>query len=62
VCSCARTKQFLAWAGNQDDRTHYFVILIKPSGLLLAEELEEKLKELGFDAGSDLLPENWRAF
>lgn len=61
--SASRAKRaFLAWASSQSNRTHYFVLLIKPSGVMLAEELQEELKKRNFDLGTDLLPEDWEPF
>lgn len=57
-----RIRQFLAWAGSQSSRDHYFVLLIKPSGLAGSRAIEMKLGEMGFSIGKDLLPENWRPF
>lgn len=58
----SRTEQFLAWAENQNRSTHYFMLIIKPSGFELSQALRERLKKLGFDRGTDLIPENWRPF
>ena len=58
----ARQARFLAWAGEQDASSNYFVLLIKPSGLPVVDELTKGLKGLGFHIGSDLLPEGWRPF
>jgi len=60
--SDARAKQFLAWAKSQKSRSHYFVVLTKPSGVNEASELIHKLKGLGFEIGTDLLPESWAPF
>jgi len=57
-----RLKLFLAWAKNQDQRTHYFVILLKPSAVALLGELQQTLEKIGFDIGLDLLPEDWEPF
>jgi len=58
-----RKREFLEWAARQSSRTHYFVALIKPSGVRQAyEELLPELKKKGFDLGRDLLPEQWRPF
>ena len=57
-----RQKQFVQWARGQSSRTHYFVILIKPSGITQAKELEQELRRMGFQIGSDLLPEAWQPF
>ncbi len=54
---------FLAWAKSRDSTTEYFVLLIKPSGLQLYRQiLGQKLKMLGFDIGTDLIPENAKVF
>ncbi len=58
----ARRRQFLAWVGSQDPQTHYFVILIKPSGVAEAGKLAFELKKQRFHLGTDLLPETWRPF
>ena len=57
-----RREQFLAWAKTQDRSTHYFVLLIKPSGVESAIKLEPDLKIQRFEIGSDLLPEAWVPF
>jgi len=57
-----RLKLFLAWAKNQDQKMHYFVILLKPSAVEQFEEFQENLKKMGFDIGLDLLPEKWEPF
>jgi len=57
-----REEQFLAWARVQNKATHYFVFLVKPSGIDNAREIMMLLRELGFDMGFDLLPETWIAF
>lgn len=57
-----RRQQFLAWAAQQDRRSYYFVLLIKPSGLEQAEEIQKQLRTRGFDIGTDYLPEQWQAF
>lgn len=61
--SPSRAKEaFLAWVSSQSNQTHYFVLLIKPSGVTLAEELREELEQRNFDIGTDLLPEDWEPF
>ena len=57
-----RMKLFLGWARNQSPRSHYFVLLKKPSGWESAAELDKKLREQGFEIGTDLLPEDWDPF
>jgi len=57
-----RKEGFLAWIETQDPQTHYFVLLVKPSGVRFAEELERILTERGFEIGKDLLPESWEPF
>lgn len=56
------TRQFLEWAKAQNSRTHYFVILIKPSGAERAETVALGLDALGFSRGTDILPESWKPF
>ena len=58
----SRMDRFYAWVRGQNPRTHYFVLLIKPSGLAHSEEIGGKLKSRGFSIGTDLLPEDWCAF
>ena len=55
-----REQQFLAWAKTQDRRTHYFVLLIRPSACELAEEMAAALKKSGYHIGTDLVPEDWQ--
>jgi len=57
-----RQARFFDWLASQNNRTHYFVVLIKPSGVRLSEEIENGLKAKGFDIGRDLLPEDWEPF
>jgi len=57
-----RKERFLAWLSTQSPRTHYFVLLVKPSGVLLSDELHRILKDRGFDIGKDLLPTYWNPF
>jgi hypothetical protein len=53
---------FLGWLGSQDSSTHYVVLLVKPSGVDLANRLEQDIRDKGFDVGVDLLPETWEPF
>jgi len=57
-----RLQRFMAWLNSQRPETHYFVLLIKPSGADLAQELGRRLKQRKFDIGIDLLPEDWEPF
>ena len=57
-----RLKLFLAWAKNQDPKTHYFVILLKPSAVSLLGGFQRNLGKMLFDIGLDLLPEKWEPF
>jgi cell division protein FtsB len=57
-----RKMRFLAWVSSQSNQTHYFVLLTKPSGVRLSDEIEKELKTRGFDIGRDLLPEDWEPF
>lgn len=57
-----RKQRFLAWAKSQNPITHYFVILKKPSGLQYENDIEKGIKELGFDIGTDLIPEEYVTF
>jgi hypothetical protein len=57
-----RKIRFLAWVSSQSNQTHYFVLLTKPSGVRLSNEIEKELKTRGFDIGRDLLPEDWEPF
>ena len=60
--SSERKDRFLIWLDAQDSRTHYVVLLVKPSGVDLSHMLEEEIRKRGFDVGMDLLPENWQPF
>jgi hypothetical protein len=53
---------FLSWALQQKRSTHYFVLLIKPSGADRAEEVQRDLREAKRKIGTDLLPEHWSPF
>lgn len=57
-----RKARLLAWLSTQSPRTHYFVLLVKPGGVALSDELEQTLKGRGFDIGKDLLPADWNPF
>lgn len=54
-----RDRLLLEWASRQDRGRSYFCILCKPSGASQAINLEQKLQNLGFELGRDLIPENW---
>lgn len=58
----SRAKVFFAWASRQSARTHYFVLLIKPSAAAYAYPFGRRLRKMGFQIGTDLLPEGWRVF
>jgi hypothetical protein len=60
--AAARKAKFLAWTKSKSSQKHYFVLLIKPSGIEQANELEKDLKKKGFRTGKDLLPETWEPF
>ena len=57
-----RKDMFLGWARSQDKLTHYFVVMKKPSGLQYEDEIEKAIKDLGFEIGTDLVPENYKLF
>ena len=57
-----RRAKFLGWTKSKNSLKHYFVLLIKPSGIQQAEKLEGDLKKKGFRTGKDLLPETWQPF
>jgi len=59
----SREQLFTAWAKTRDTRSEYFVILIKPSGWDAYENsFMSRIIELGFDIGTDLIPEDKRVF
>jgi len=58
----ARRAKFLAWTKSKSSLKHYFVLLIKPSGIEQARGLTAVLKIKGFSSGKDLLPETWEPF
>ena len=60
--AAARSAKFLAWTKSKSPVKHYFVLLIKPSGIKQAERIENDLKTKGFGTGKDLLPETWDPF
>ena len=60
--AAARRAKFLAWTKSKSSQKHYFVLLIKPSGIEQARMLEKDLKNRGFRTGKDLLPETWEPF
>lgn len=47
--------EFLAWAANQNNAAIYFVILVKPETIDLFSAVRQKLQELSFEVGYDLL-------
>lgn len=49
------------WASMQDPGGVYFVILLKPSGILLFDPLKQELESIGFEIGYDLLDETQQA-
>ena len=55
-----RVEQFQAWAKLQNPRTHYFVLLIRPSSADFCAKVAVFLKDAGFHLGTDLLPEDWQ--
>ena len=57
-----RRAKFLGWTKSKSPLKHYFVILIKPSGVKQAYELRKELLKKGFRTGKDLLPETWEPF
>jgi hypothetical protein len=58
----SRKAKFLGWTKSKSSQKHYFVLLIKPSGIEQAGEIENALKKKGFRTGKDLLPETWEPF
>src|SRR5487761_1186232 len=46
---------FRQWATDRDRGSEYFVLLIKPSGIDLFDQLREELTDLGFDLGFDVV-------
>ena len=57
----AASKAFLAWARSQNPRTHYFVLLIKPSiAIYNLYKIKNGLKSRSFEIGTDLIPEGWQ--
>lgn len=55
-------RQFLEWAGSQDSSRYYFVLLMKPSGAQMVNDLMLRLKTMGYELGVDCLPEHWLPF
>jgi hypothetical protein len=58
----ARLESLFEWVRQQSPKKHYFVLLIKPGSLDILLPIMKKLKELGFDIGTDLFPDEWDAF
>ena len=59
----SREKKFLSWGVGLNNETDYFVLYIKPSGLEFYNQgLEDKLKKLHFEIGTDLIPEDKKLF
>jgi hypothetical protein len=50
-----RLADFKHWVITLDRNSDYLVLLIKPSGVTIFDQLNEDLKRLGFDLGFDLL-------
>jgi hypothetical protein len=58
-----RERLFISWAKTRNNQYDYFVFLIKPSGFnLFKDTLKENIIQLGFDIGTDLVPEDKRVF
>ncbi|MGH7192085.1 MAG: hypothetical protein ACREJM_00960, partial [Candidatus Saccharimonadales bacterium] len=51
----ARLAAFKKWSEARDRGAEYFVLVIKPSGVLLFEQLYEVLLDSGFDLGFDVV-------
>ncbi len=51
----SRQRQFLAWASNRDPSREYFVLLIKPGGARLCNDIERQLRSKQFEVGLDLI-------
>lgn len=45
------------WLGNFPVETHYVLLLVKPSGQAMLENVEAFCRQLGYGIGIDLLPE-----
>jgi len=56
-----RLERALAWLEGFSDEEFYCLLLLKPSGLPLYEQLRAALVEKGFQIGVDLMPERFRA-
>jgi conjugal transfer/entry exclusion protein len=48
-------EQFLSWAGNHDPTSDYFVVLVRPKSLTTYRQIFNRLDELHFAIGVDLL-------
>ncbi|MDO5309624.1 MAG: hypothetical protein Q4G03_09070 [Planctomycetia bacterium] len=57
-CDYSSVKKFMSWAKTRKDRREFFVILARPSGVELAQELESELTQINARFGVDLLGEN----
>ena len=51
----ARLNAFKTWAETRDRGAEYFVLVIKPSGVALFDQLYEALVDAGFDLGFDVV-------
>jgi len=51
------TQTLLDWATKFGTREHYFVLMIRPSGIALARQVEDALTKAGFEIGLDLIAE-----
>ena len=58
----SRFSQFFQWAKNMDNKRYYFVILKKPSGIKYESNNEIGIRKLGFNIGTDLVPEDYMLF
>jgi len=57
-----RTDDLLSWASRLSPRSHYLVLVVKPSGHIISGALGPRLERAGFDIGLDYMPEEWRPF
>lgn len=48
---------FRKWSAGRDNRSEYFVLLIKSSGIELFDQLQDELAKRGFDIGYDVVDE-----
>ena len=56
-----RINTAMQWLRRFPNDSFYVLLVLKPSGLEIMNELQSKIEDLGFEQGLDLLPGDWNA-